>query len=99
MADLPIPSVRAVTTALPPADVAPRSAGTGLGETFGRALEDVNALQARAQEVATAVASGARVDMARALVTIEQANISFQFALQVRNKLLEAYQEIMRMQV
>jgi flagellar hook-basal body complex protein FliE len=32
-------------------------------------------------------------------VAIEKANISFQFALQIRNKLLEAYQEIMRMPV
>ena len=32
-------------------------------------------------------------------VAIEKANVSFQFALQIRNKLLEAYQEIMRMSV
>jgi flagellar hook-basal body complex protein FliE len=32
-------------------------------------------------------------------VTIEEANISLQLALQIRNKLLEAYQDIMRMPV
>ena len=71
----------------------------GFGETLGRALKEVDGLQVKAQAAASAVASGRDVDMTQALVTIEKANISLQFALQIRNKLLEAYQEIMRIQV
>jgi flagellar hook-basal body complex protein FliE len=69
------------------------------GETLGRAVRGVNELQTQAQEAAVALASGQTVDMAQAVVTIEQANISLQLALQVRNKLIEAYQDIMRMPV
>ena len=71
----------------------------GFGETLGRALKEVDALQVKAQAAASAIASGRDVDMTQTLVTIEKANISLQFALQIRNKLLEAYQEVMRIQV
>jgi flagellar hook-basal body complex protein FliE len=69
------------------------------GTTLGRAVTGVNDLQAQAQEATVALASGQPVDMARTLVTIEKANISLQFALQIRNKLLEAYQDVMRIPV
>lgn len=87
---------------VPPAlaKVADASPGTpGFGETLGRALKEVDDLQVKAQAATTAVASGREADMTQTLVTIEKANISLQFALQIRNKLLEAYQEIMRIQV
>ena len=38
-------------------------------------------------------------DAVEAVVTMEKASIAFQFALQIRNKLLEAYQDVMRMPV
>jgi flagellar hook-basal body complex protein FliE len=69
------------------------------GETLGRAIGDVNRLQLDAARAATEVATGQSRDMTQALVTIQQADVAFQFALQIRNKLLEAYQEIMRMPV
>jgi flagellar hook-basal body complex protein FliE len=68
-------------------------------ETLGRMVRGVHDLQTQAQDTAVAMASGQPVDMAHALVTIEEANISLQLALQVRNKLLEAYQDVMRMPV
>jgi flagellar hook-basal body complex protein FliE len=76
-----------------------RSAAGGFGETLGRALAGVNALQLDADAASVALASGKSVDTAKTVVTIEKASIAFQFAMQVRNKLLEAYQEVMRMQV
>jgi flagellar hook-basal body complex protein FliE len=45
------------------------------------------------------VAAGKHVDTAQAVAQIEKANIAFTFALSIRNKLLEAYQEVMRMPV
>jgi flagellar hook-basal body complex protein FliE len=83
--------------------VPPRMPGesdaASFGSALGKALADVNALQQQGQEAALAIASGKSVDMAAALVAIEKANVSFQFAMQVRNKLLDAYGEIMRMSV
>ena len=76
-----------------------RGAGTAFGETLKNAVAAVNDLQNQAHDATVAMASGAGGDTAQALVTIEKANVSFQFALQIRNKLLEAYQEVMRMSV
>jgi flagellar hook-basal body complex protein FliE len=77
----------------------PKPTTESFSETIGRVVQGVNDLQARAQDAAVALASSQPVDMAQALVTIEQANISLQLALQVRNKLVEAYQDVMRMPV
>ena len=73
--------------------------GGGFGEALGRALADVNTLQLDAEQAARTLASGNTQDMTGAVVTMEKASIAFQFALQIRNKLLEAYQDIMRMPV
>jgi len=100
MADLSIGAIGSVPPVSPRAKLdAASPAGSGFGDTLMRALKEVDAQQVKAQTAASAVASGRDVDMTQTLVTIEKANISLQFALQVRNKLLEAYQEIMRIQV
>lgn len=94
-------AISGATSPVPPATstTAAGRVSRGFGETLGQALAGVNALQVDAEAAATALASGQTVDTAKTLVTVEKASISFQFAMQVRNKLLEAYQEIMRMQV
>jgi len=78
-----------------------QASGDGGAETFGaalgRAIGSVTDLQAHT--AAVALASGRPVDMAQTLVAMEQANISLQFALQVRSTLLEAYQDVMRIPV
>ena len=98
--------LRITPTALPPvitptgpaSPFTPRG-GDGFGETLTRAVAAVNDLQLQAHDASVAIASGSQVDSAHAFVAIEKANVSFQFAMQIRNKLLEAYQEIMRMAV
>jgi flagellar hook-basal body complex protein FliE len=82
-----------------PSKGADATGASGFGDALSQALSGVNDLQVRAEDAASALARGEHVDMTHALVTIEKANITFQFAMQVRNKLLEAYQEIMRMPV
>ena len=72
---------------------------TGFGAALSRALSEVNEMQLQSRDAAVAVASGKPVDTAQMVVAVEKANISLQFAIQVRNKFLEAYQELMRMQV
>ena len=103
MADLRIAptSTGPITPPIAPASIggARDAGGEGFGDTLSRAVSAVNEMQLDARDAAVAVAAGTGVDSAQALVTIEKANVSFQFALQIRNKLLEAYQEIMRMQV
>ena len=72
-------------------------------ESFGSAVKDaVQSLeksQAGAElEMARAVA-GESPDLHRTIIALQTADLGFQAALQVRNKLIGAYEEIMRMQV
>ena len=98
--DLPItPAVASSRTIAPVRFPDLRPAHESFGSTLGRAVSDVDALQQRAQDTAIAMASGNGQDTARGVAAIEKANIAFQFTLAVRNKLLEAYQEVMRMTV
>jgi flagellar hook-basal body complex protein FliE len=100
MADLRIAPISVPVAPAPaPAGLATRGGGDGFGDTLNRAIAAVNDLQLDARDAAVSMASGSGGDSAQAFVTIEKANVSFQFALQIRNKLLEAYQEIMRMSV
>jgi flagellar hook-basal body complex protein FliE len=46
-----------------------------------------------------ALQGGQNVPLHQAVVAMEEANVSFQLMVEVRNRMLEAYQEIMRMQV
>jgi len=91
-----LPSLVSPTTS---AHSAPAANGAAFGDALTRALSEVNDLQLKARDSALAVASGKPIDTAQMVVDVEKANISLQFAVQVRNKLLEAYQELMRMQV
>jgi flagellar hook-basal body complex protein FliE len=99
MSDLPIARVAEFAPAVWPTMPRTEPAAEGFSDTLGRLVRGVNALQNQAQQAAVALAAGEPVDMARALVTLEEANISLQLALQIRNKLVEAYQDVMRMPV
>ena len=62
------------------------------------AIEDVNTLQFQADD-AVAKLQANKGSMHEALIAMEKASLSFQTMLQVRNKIVDAYQEVMRMQV
>ena len=63
------------------------------------ALKNVNDLQVKADDMATKLVLGEVDDLHQVTVAMEQAKLSLQLAVQVRNKIVEAYQEIARMQV
>jgi flagellar hook-basal body complex protein FliE len=73
--------------------------GKSFGETLQESIVQVNQLQQSAEAQARELAMGKSKDVAQTLIAIEKANISFQLMMQVRNKLVEAYQEIMRTQM
>ncbi len=82
--------------ALQPSGRAARPGGAGFGEALRQALGQVNDLQQAADRAAQDFSVGNTRDVASTLITIEKANLGFQLAVQIRNKLLDAYQEIMR---
>jgi flagellar hook-basal body complex protein FliE len=78
-------------------------AGKGVMESFShllsQALGDVNQLHLNADADAQKLVSGDQVDVHQVMIGMEKANVAFGLTVQVRNKLIEAYQEVMRMQV
>lgn len=71
----------------------------GFGSIVKDAVESIDATQKEAdQEIAKAV-TGESPDIHKTIIALQSADLKFQLGLQVRNKLVGAYEEIMRMQV
>ena len=66
-------------------------------ETLHGALQEVSAVQQRSVEMQEGYERGEVTDIAQVMLARQEAGIAFEATLQVRNKLLNAYQEIMRM--
>lgn len=73
--------------------------GGGFGDTIKKAISEVNELQSNADQVATKLASGDAVEIHQAMIEMQKASTALQFTIQVRNKIIDAYHEVMRMQV
>ncbi len=62
-------------------------------------IESINAKQVDADKAAVGLASGQNGNIHEVMIKMEEAEISLRLMVQMRNKVVEAYQEIMRMQV
>lgn len=82
-----------------PEDARPAEVAERFGQALLRALESVDAAQKQADRAAEAFATGENRDVAQLMMVTEQARLTMELALQLRNKVLEAYQEIIRMQI
>ena len=58
------------------------------------ALNQVNTMQTQANEAVQQLVTGGDVNPAEVLTTLQKADISFRMMLQIRNKLVQAYQEV-----
>lgn len=88
----------------------PKLSGGDVGEiggdpsaTFTQAIKEaageVNSLQGQADKMAVNLASGDVEDVHKAMLAMQKAKLALDFTIQVRNKVIDAYQEIMRLQV
>jgi len=73
--------------------------GTSFSDALMNAIEQVNNQQVAADVMNAKLASGQAPDLHTVMITSEKASVSMQMAMQIRNKAVEAYQEIMRMQM
>ncbi len=101
----------AVTRAIPPAELekldppislsAPDQAQPAYSfqNLVGNFIQDVNDKQVAAGDAVNGLLSGKNVSLHQAMISMEEASVSFQLMVEVRNKLLDSYQELMRMQV
>ena len=62
-------------------------------------LKDVNEVQIEANEAVSAMATGRSHNIHETMIALDKADVSFRMLTKVRNKAVEAYQEIMRMQI
>jgi flagellar hook-basal body complex protein FliE len=69
------------------------------GSVLGRMLTEVDSLQKRADQAVEGLATGKVKDVHDVMLAMNEADLSFRLMLEVRNKLVEAYQEVSRMQV
>ena len=72
---------------------------TGFKDQFFRALSEVNQTQLHADRMAEHLAAGEVEDLSQVMLATEKANLSMLLTLRMRNQALDAYKEIMRMQV
>ncbi|MDB5706655.1 MAG: flagellar hook-basal body protein FliE [Sphingomonas bacterium] len=72
---------------------------TSFAATMEEALKGVNEGQNKAGELSAAYERGENIDIAKVMLARQQASVGFEATLQVRNKLLSAYKDIMSMPV
>ena len=75
------------------------NSGPSFSEIIRNAIESVNHLQHESGRLEDAIARGESVNIHQAIIAGEKAGLSFKLMMQVRNKLIDAYQEILRMQI
>jgi flagellar hook-basal body complex protein FliE len=73
--------------------------GSSFQNLLGSAIDDLNRVQGNADQAINSLAMGEATDIHDVTIAVQEADIAFELALQVRNKMVEAYQEVMRMQV
>lgn len=64
-----------------------------------QSIEKINETQNQSDAMTEKLARGENIDLHQVMIASQKASISMQAALEVRNKVIEAYQETMRMQV
>ena len=76
------------------------AAGTpSFKETLGSFLNDVNGLQKKADESIRKMAAGEINDVHQVMSSVEEANVAFNMMMEIRNKVMDAYQEVMRIRL
>jgi flagellar hook-basal body complex protein FliE len=88
-----------------PAEAGPASLGSpastsesGFRDVLHSAIDDIQQLEGQAETKVAGVIEGNGADVHSAMIAVEKADLSFQLMMQVRNKIVSAYEEISRMQ-
>ena len=99
MADLKLTPVVPAGTTAARQPLASGKADSGFGELLTKAINAVNQNIEEADGLATGLASGQHANIHETMIAAEKADISFRMLTKTQNKVVEAYQEIMRLQL
>lgn len=69
------------------------------GKALQQSLEQVNRFQLEADASIDGLATGRQTDIHQTMIAVEKASVSFELLMQIRNKVIAAYDKIMRTQV
>ena len=72
--------------------------GSSFKDVINKFITDVDKMQKTSDQAVKDYATGEITDIHQVMVAAEEANLSFQLMMEVRNRLVESYREIMRMQ-
>src|ERR671936_2428984 len=89
----------AIRLIAPVTGATPTPDGPAFVDTLKNLLGEVNEAQKSAEEAARAYATGKTTDVTSTMISMERASITLALMLQIRNRLLDAYQDIQRIQV
>ena len=88
-----------IRSAAKPQETGAKAQGPSFGEFLKTSLDQVSLDQVKADEAVTNFVVGRSTGLHETMISMEKAEISMRLLVQVRNKAVEAYREIMRMQV
>ncbi len=71
----------------------------GFGGVLDKFVSEVNAKQLDSTQAVNDLLGGKDIPLHQVMITMQEAGVAFQLMVEVRNKLLEGYQELMRMQI
>jgi flagellar hook-basal body complex protein FliE len=94
----PVSSLRILPAAENVAEQTASASGGDFAGTLREAMNEMGNLSSQAESKVSSVLEGDGTDVHTALIAVEKADLSFQLMMQVRNKIVSAYQEISRMQ-
>jgi flagellar hook-basal body complex protein FliE len=77
----------------------PFEAQKSFASVLKQSIEKVNEAQLNSDKMTEKLARGENVDLHQVMIASQKASISLQATMEIRNKVVEAYQEVMRMQV
>lgn len=96
-------AITPISGGIPPVAPQPQAPAVGgaskAGTDFGASLEAVAQMEAKADALGTQIATGQLSDVHDFMAAAAKASLGVQLTVAIRNRAVEAYQEIMRMQV
>lgn len=96
---IPIGQIHDVNNAVQKFDKNVQKDGANFKETISKYVNEVNDLQLKAGESIENFAAGKVENLHEVMIAMSKAEVSFKFMMETRNKLVDAYNEIMKMQV
>ena len=82
-----------------PGAVGAAPVGQSFGHFLQNAIGEVNQAQLHAGDLSTRFAAGEPIDVHQVMIAAQEASVALNLAIQVRNKLVDGYQELMRVSV